>query len=273
MYKRQVVRRTPAYTRDAQEPRRPRAAESNTTPVAPASIEQAFAALLAQLEGAICEDPAQQAPGSGRNGAPFPGVSPRLRQAAARIEDISLHLHGDTVLPFRLRDDGSFANVAATLLEAHRALCEAAILLAATGAPSAVLPRSPDVLVLCPEQHTASGEIVTAVRGRDLVALAIGDDFAQLPHLVRLLAPRAVVAVRCGNAAADRALARSLALAADTAFIDFTTPGVDAGESDARCERRVEGIDALLAALAELGCSTRDTAGKTPDIDLEVVAI
>ena len=73
--------------------------------------------------------------------------TPRYRDfgwAAARLDDISHNLHGDTVVPYRVRDDGSFANVAATLLEAHRALCEAAILLAATGAPSAALPRSPD---------------------------------------------------------------------------------------------------------------------------------
>jgi len=265
-------RSTPSYARDAQEIRRARASES--APAPPASIEQAFAALLAQLEGAICEDPAAQGAGGARNGTMFPGVSPRLRHAAARLDDISHHLHGDSVLPFRMRDDGSFANVAATLLDAHRALCEAAILLAATGAPSAVLPRSPDVLVVCPEQLATSAEIMTVVRARDLVPLAIADDFAQLPHLIRLLAPRAVVSVRCANDAADAAVARSLALdAPGTRFVAFTLPDYDAGELDGRFARRVDDLAALPEALAELGGDAPDAAGRMPDIDLEVVAI
>lgn len=249
-----------------------RAGEAAAAPAAPASIEQAFAALLAQLEAAMCDDRTQQAPASVRGGAQFPGVSPRLRHAAARLDDISQHLHGDSVLPYRLRDDGSFANVAATLLDAHRALCEAAILLAATGAPSAALPRAPDVLVVCPEHHAASHEISAALRQSDLVPLTVGDDFAQLPHLLRLLAPRAVVGVVGADPAADAALSRSLALgAAETRFIAFAS--ADAGELDARYARRVDGHDALLAALAELTGGASEESREAPDIDLEVVAI
>jgi len=201
-------------------------------------------------------------------------VSPRLRQAAARLDDISHHLHGDSVLPYRLRDDGSFANVAATLLDAHRALCEAAILLAATGAPSAALPRSPDVLVVCPEQHTAAGEIMAMIRESGLVPLEIADEFAQLPHLVRLLAPRAVVSVRCAHADADAAVARGLALGQTaTRFIAFSTLGVDPGELDARFAGRVDGVEGLRATLAELGRTAPADADQARDIDLEVVAI
>jgi hypothetical protein len=127
---------------------------------------------------------------------------------------------------------------------------------------------------VCPEDQAVSAEIQAAVRGRELVPLAIVDEFAALPHLVRLLAPRAVVAVRCANVDADGALARSLALAAPgTTFIDFTTPGIDPGEIDPRTACRVDGIEALLAALVGLGCSARDAADRAPDIDLEVVAI
>jgi CheY-like chemotaxis protein len=265
-----AVRATPAFARDGSEPRRN--TEEAQTAVAPASIEQAFAALLAQLEGAICDDATQQPNGATRNGSPFPGVSPRLRQAAARLADISQHLHGDAVVPYRLRDDGSFANVSATLLDAHRALCEAAILLAAAGAPSAVLPHSPDVLVVGPEHHGAVEEAVAAARDGGLVALPIVDQVAQLPHLVRLLAPRAVVSVRCGDAAADAALLRSLDLGEATRFIAFAT--VDTGDDAlaARFASRVDNGDALRAAVAALGTETHAADG-TPDIDLEVVAI
>jgi CheY-like chemotaxis protein len=265
-------RTAPSFARDVSETRRTRSAEDVAAPVTPGSVEQAFAALLAQLEGAIGDETGAQA-GGARNGTQFPGVSPRLRLAAARIDDISQHLHGESVLPYRLRDDGSFANVAATLLDAHRALCEAAILLAATGAPSAALPHSPDVLVVCPDGHAAADEIMATLRDGGLVPLAIADEFAQLPHLVRLLAPRAVVSVRCGDHAADAAVDRSLALAEPGArFLAWLTPGND-GEVDGRFAGRVDGVDDLRAALAELDRVPPAEAGRSHDIDLEVVAI
>jgi CheY-like chemotaxis protein len=236
---------------------------------APASMEQAFAALLAQLEGAMCEDRA--ATSAARHGAAFPGVSPRLRQAAARLDDISQHLHGDTVLPYRLRDDGSFANVATTLLEAHRALCEAAILLAATGAPSAALPRSPDVLIVCPANDEAAAEIASALRGAGRTPVLIGEEFAQLPHLVRLLAPRAVVGVPSRSAAADAALARTLALdSGATRFVAWIAPD---GHADPRWTHRAHDVAALLDALRDVGAGTPIAAEATPDLDLEVVAV
>jgi hypothetical protein len=108
--------------------------------------------------------------------------------------------------------------------------------------------------VVCPEQHTAAGEIMATIRESGLVPLEIADEFAQLPHLVRLLAPRAVVSVRCAHAGADAAVARRLALGQTaTRFIAFTTFGVDAGELDARFAGRVDGVEGLRATLAELG--------------------
>lgn len=266
---------SPAATRVAQPARetldasRTRATEATSAAPPPATIEQAFAALLAQLEGAICEDRVVGA--AARHGAAFPGVSPRLRQAAARLDDISHHLHGDTVLPYRLRDDGSFANVAATLLEAHRALCEAAILLAATGAPSAALPRSPDVLVVCPANDNAATEITSALRGAGHVPVLIGDDFAQLPHLVRLLGPRAVVGVPGRAADADAALARTMALDGEPPrFVAWAA-------ADAALEQRwthhAHDTSSLLDALGDVTPSTQTDETGANELDLEVVAI
>ena len=239
------------------------------TPAAPASIEQAFATLLAQLESAMCEE---RTTASTLRGA-FPGVSPRLKQAAARLDDISHHLHGDTVVPYRVRDDGSFANVAATLLEAHRALCEAAILLAATGAPSAALPHTPDVVVLCPLDHPAATEIPAALRDAGFVPLVVGEDFAQTPHLVRLLGPRAIVAVPGRNAAADVAFAHSRALEPGTRCVALATTGAGACDlGDAACVDTVAAIVETLSGItpnAPHALHEDAVAG----IDLEVVSI
>jgi CheY-like chemotaxis protein len=259
--------RSTVHAREADE--RPSRGEGASSVPPPASVEQAFAALLAQLEGAICEDAAAR--GNASRGSGVPGVSPRLRSAAERLNDVAQHLNGEAVVPYRLRSDGSFANVAATLLEAHRYLCEAAILLAATGAPSAVLPRAPEVLVVCPEHHALAQEIMDAARGRDLVALAIGDEFAQLPHLVRLLAPRLVVGVLRVDDAVDSALHASLgAQAPQTRFVAF---GGGDGEIDGRFASRVHDVEALLALFAEVAHEARRDTEDAPDIDLEVVAI
>lgn len=260
---------------DAAEPRSARGTEAPSSTPAPASMEQAFAALLAQLEGAMCDDRTQGSPAPSRS-APLAGVSPRIRQAAARLDDVTRHLHGDAVMPYRMRDDGSFANVAATLLDAHRALCEAAILLAAAGAPSAVLPRAPDVLLVCPEGSPWAIEIETALRQRDVVAVTIGDDFDQLPHLMRLLAPRAIVGVRCADARAEAALERAVALdPGGTRWIAFVPEGAGAegSEPDPRWAESVHTVDALAAALATLAPDAAPRATPAPDIDLEVVAI
>lgn len=270
-----AARSAQALVREGAEQRHQRGAEAaQGTQAAPASIEQAFATLLAQLEGAMCDDRAQSGAGTARNGTAFAGVSPRIRQAAARIDDVSRHLHGDAVLPYRLRDDGSFANVAATLLDAHRALCEAAILLAAAGAPSAVLPRPPDVLIVGPEDDAAARDIQAALRGRDVVAITIGEDFEQLPHLMRLLAPQAIVGVRCHDPRVAAALERALALdAAGTRWVAFAPAGAAHGEIDARWERSADTVDALVEALSGLAPEQGQRAEQAPDIDLEVVAI
>ena len=243
------------------------AAPGAASPVAPASIEQAFAALLAQLEGAMCEE---RTPSGGLRGA-FPGVSPRLKQAAARLDDITHHLHGDTVVPYRVRDDGSFANVAATLLEAHRALCEAAILLAATGAPSAALPRSPDVLVICPLDHAAATELPAALRDAGFVPIVVGEDFAQAPHLVRLLGPRAVVGVCGRSAAADAAFAHGRRLEPAARFVALVT--ADAGPCDLEDVASADTVAAVVETLSGVAphAALADDAGG--GIDLEVVSI
>lgn len=272
-----LARSAPLLTRgDAAEPRPARATEAPSSTAAPESMEQAFAALLAQLEGAMCDDRTQGGAAGPARGTPFAGVSPRIRQAAARLDDVTRHLHGDAVMPFRMRDDGSFANVAATLLDAHRALCEAAILLAAAGAPSAVLPRAPDVLLVCPEGRPWVAEIETTLRTRDVVAVTIGDAFEQLPHLMRLLTPRAVVGVRCGDARLEAALERARRLdAGGTRWVAFVAEGATAGNEadDPRWSESVHTLDELAATLATLAPDTAPRATPAPDIDLEVVAI
>lgn len=252
--------------REGHDAARARATDGTPAPVAPASIEQAFATLLAQLESAMCEE---RTTASTLRGA-FPGVSPRLKQAAARLDDISHHLHGDTVVPYRVRDDGSFANVAATLLEAHRALCEAAILLAATGAPSAALPRSPDVVVLCPLDDAAATEIPAALRDADLVSLVVGEDFAQAPHLVRLLGPRAIVVVPGRSAALDQAFAQSRALEPAARCVALATTG--AGAYDIGETPCVDTVAAIVEALSGIALHARHDDA-IADIDLEVVSI
>jgi twitching motility two-component system response regulator PilG len=259
------VRATPV-AREVHEAIRPRNGDGAAAPP-PASIEQAFAVLLAQLEGAICEE---RSPSGARQGS-FPGVSPRLKQAAARLDDISRHLHGDTVVPYRVRDDGSFANVAATLLEAHRALCEAAILLAATGAPSAALPRSPDVIVVCPLEHAAAIEIPAALRDANFVPLLVGEDFAQLPHLMRLIGPRAMVGVPGKSAAADAALQRSRMLEPGLRFVALRVADANPLElSDTTC---VDDVGAIVASLSGIAPRAARNDESTCAIDLEVVSI
>lgn len=260
-----AVRPTPA-ARELPDATRGRGTDGASSTVAPASIEQAFATLLAQLEGAMCEERST----AGANRGAFPGVSPRLKQAAARLDDISHHLHGDTVVPYRVRDDGSFANVAATLLEAHRALCEAAILLAATGAPSAALPRSPDVVVACPLQLPTATEIAGALREAGFVPLLVGEDVAQLPHLVRLLGPRAVVGVAAAGAVGD-ALVRTREVVPDVPLVLLDTPGTAPLDvADATRVEDVAGIVATLSGVAPHAALAGDTKAA---IDLEVVSI
>jgi len=263
----------PAYTAAATDADERRTLATEHAAAAPASVEQAFAALLAQLEGAMCEEPAGR-PGHPRPAGAIPGVSPRLRHAAERLSDVAQHLSGDLVVPYRLRADGSFANVASTLLEAHRSLCEAAILLAATGAPAAALPRSPDVLVVCAAEHPLAAPIADVVRARGLVPLVVGDEVEQLPHLVRLLDPRLVVVVFHAPPGAERALRRSLdAVAGGPPFVAVVPPEVDPGEIDPRVASRVEGLDGLGAVLASLDRRADAPAEQAPDIDLEVIAI
>ena len=261
-----ATRSTPA-AREARAAVRPRAADGASAPSAPASIEQAFAALLAQLEGAMCEE---RSPATALRGA-FPGVSPRLKQAAARLDDISHHVHGDTVVPYRVRDDGSFANVAATLLEAHRALCEAAILLAATGAPSAALPRSPDVFVLCPLEHPAATDLPAALRDAGYVPLVVGEDFAQVPHLVRLLGPRAVVGVPGTSTAADAAFVQRRTLEPGARFVALATTG--AGHCDLGDTPSVDTVAGVLETLSGITPKASHAVEASEAIDLEVVTI
>lgn len=261
-----MMRPAPAM-REAHDAVRAHALDGASGTVAPASIEQAFAALLAQLEAAMCEE---RLPAGGVRGA-FPGVSPRLKQAAARLDDISHHLHGDTVVPYRVRGDGSFANVAATLLEAHRALCEAAILLAATGAPSAALPRSPDVVVICPLEHAAATELPAALREAAFVPVVVSEDFSQAPHLVRLLGPRAVVAVTGRSAAADAAFARCRALEPGARFVALATDGAEADElGDATGVATVAAAIETLSGIAPHAARAGDAGD---GMDLEVVSI
>lgn len=247
--------------------------EASAPSAPPESVEQAFAALLAQLEGAICEDPAGRAGGPAARGS-FPGVSPRLRHAADRLGDIAQHLSGEAVLPYRVREDGSFANVAATLLEAHRYLCEAAILLAATGAPSASLPRTPDVLVVCPRHHALHDGLVEALRAQpELTPLLVSEDFTQLPHLVRLLGPRAVVAVRGDGADLEAAVRCALDVAVpETRFVALV--GDDATGVDPRFAVHARDLSELGEALRDLvSLPTQSGRGEAPGLDLEVVAL
>jgi hypothetical protein len=157
------------------------------------------------------------------------------------------------------------------LLEAHRALCEAAILLAATGAPSAALPRSPDVIVVCPLEHAAATEIPAALRDAGFVPLVVGEDFAQLPHLVRLLGPRAVVGVPGTSATADAALQRSRMVARELRFVALRVAGAAMLElADTTCVDDLGAVVESLSGITPLAARGNEAASA---IDLEVVSI
>src|SRR5690606_28354930 len=133
------------------------------------------------------------------------------------------------------------------------------------------LPRSPDVLVVCPANDNAATEITSALRGAGHVPVLIGDDFAQLPHLVRLLGPRAVVGVPGRAADADAALARTMALDGEPPrFVAWAA-------ADAALEQRwthhAHDTSSLLDALGDVTPSTQTDETGANELDLEVVAI
>ena len=135
------------------------------------------------------------------------------------------------------------------------------------------MPHTPDVVVLCPLDHPAATEIPAALRDAGFVPLVVGEDFAQTPHLVRLLGPRAIVAVPGRNAAADAAFAHCRALEPGARCVALATTGAGACDlGDAACVDTVAAIVETLSGItpnAPHALHEDAVAG----IDLEVVSI
>jgi CheY-like chemotaxis protein len=144
-----------------------------------ATADQAFAALLDQLEETMVDHEL--------------GETPRLvailRGVVERFAEVGDHVTGESLTRYRLRPDGSFADILTTLLDAHRALCTAALAIAAHLPRPVVPPIRPRVLVACPGDHPLHAIIVEELGAGSSGSLTIEDEFARLPHLVRLLEP------------------------------------------------------------------------------------
>jgi CheY-like chemotaxis protein len=234
----------------------------------PGSVGETFSTLLSQLEDAAAAD--LRVVPNGNGAGPLADVLPSLERLAAHFGDVSGHLDAIGVAPYRLRADGSFASIAATLLAAHRSLCEAALALAVAGAPGATIARGPWVVLACPREH-ARHEEAARVAASSRAVLWVDEDFGALPHLVRLTAPVAVLGV-AGDGRLDEALERARACA--PAGVRFTVLASE-GAADAPrwATEQIAPGGSLAAFVAELERADGSRAPEVQDVSLDVVAV
>jgi CheY-like chemotaxis protein len=250
-------------------PPRPEALAATTRPnvkLLAGSTDETFTSLLGQLEETLTG---------------YVGVEPRrlgavLRGLVDRMGDIDHHLRGESLVPYRLRDDGSFANIAATLLDAHRALCATALTLASSLPREIGLPSTPRIVAACPPDHplhAALSDEVASSTGRILV---LESGFTQLPFLVRLLAPGWVL-VASSAMAEIRESARSVfAGSPDSSpkLIALDAPGAPAPDDGAASYfKRIDDPGDLKDMLRALLLETAPPEAPTSAGDLEVVTL
>ncbi|HZR81361.1 MAG TPA: response regulator [Candidatus Binatia bacterium] len=252
----------------------PRGAET----AAPATVHDTFSALLRQLEDVIAADALEEHPANGH--APrvaakrtITRLAPGLARASDRMSELARHVIDGKIAPYRLRPDGSFASIAATLLDAHRSLCEAAIALAAAGAAGARATPGPRVVAACPVDHPLHAELATAIEvAPEVPALVIEGDFAALPALVRLLGPEYVVIADAGDAALREAAVRARAIGREgTRFVALGDAGhVDDG---AGFEVRLADADAIRGWVGELARGAAGEPATAVEMGLEIVTV
>lgn len=243
-------------------------AEAPLEPVIPTSVNDTFSTLLGQLEDAAAADLR-----GGSNGAfhtPLADLLPSLEKLAAHFGDVSGHLESIGVSPYRLRSDGSFASIAATLLAAHRSLCEAAMALAMAGAPGATLARGPSVVVACGRDHPRHAE-VTEIAAASNAVLCLDEELDSLPHLVRLLAPAAVV-----GAAGDEGVVRACRRAAEcapegTRFVALASE--DSSEHEPWASERLAPAESLASFVENVARALEPTPTELPGVSLDVVSV
>jgi CheY-like chemotaxis protein len=243
------------------------------------SVEEAFAALLEQLEDAFTTDElatGQAAPsGEVLASLAVPGsVVACLERVLAGTGEVGQHLRGSTLLPYRLRSDGSLAHLTATLLKVHRTLCSAVLALAAAGVPGASLNAAPRVVAACPAGDPLLADLTAALRNVAATPppLLIERDFVQLAHLSRLLGPACVVVVPGVSSELDREV-RGLAHG-DTPprIVALLAPGQELGEDRALYHTVVDRVENLADLLGELLLEPRPSAVSAEDV-LEIVSL
>ena len=164
-------------------------------------LEEAFSTLLGQLEDAVSTQ--RQAP-AGTPTDPNLMTGP-LERTRERLHAIGQHLEKGDVVPLRLGHDGTLVNVATTLLETHRLLCEAMVALAMTGVTIEEQPPGGRVLIAVPPD-SPSHESLTQFARAQRDTLVVAEDFSSLPWVVHLMRPETVIAVLGECAALDEIL-------------------------------------------------------------------
>lgn len=225
----------------------------------PATLDETFSALLGQLEDAVSAETRREIPAA----RTLARLTVPLRRAREQLLEIGQHLEEDGVAPYRLRPDGSFANVASTLMETHRLLCEATLALAATGAPGPELPTAPNTILVT--DSASVGDAASALAERPDV-LRIDREWRALPYLIALVRPEFLVVFGLPEDAALDALGEITE--APSRRIVITENETDlSGTPLADFERLSNG-----EALAEvLGPSPYDALAPSAAVGLEVV--
>jgi CheY-like chemotaxis protein len=161
----------------------PKAMSTETAIDRSASLDEGFGLLLSQLEQAALE--LADAPARGT-------VADSLRDLRAKIDDISHHIRGEGVAPYRLRPDGSLAGLASTLLETHRLLCRATLALTTGKAGIGRRPPTPRTIAIGVAGEAHCEEFLAIARSHPDV-LVVDRDFGTIPWLTKLIDPALVV--------------------------------------------------------------------------------
>ena len=251
---------SPSVTEPAAVPSPETADREPTSTAEPATLEETFSALLGQLEDAVSAETRREVPAA----RTLARLTVPLRRAREQLLEIGQHLEEDGVAPYRLRPDGSFANVASTLMETHRLLCEATLALAATGAPGPELPTAPNT-ILVTDAAVGSNDAASALTERADV-LRIDREWGALPYLVALVRPEFLVVLGRPEDAALSALGEIAD--APPRRIVITGDETDLSSTPLADFERMSNCETLTEAL---GPSPYDALAPSTAVGLEVV--